>query len=259
MRFPPLALFCTIVFLLTPKAFAWDWEVHYQIAVAAGVTRGAAHGIAFPDMLRKLDPKESPRHYMNADFFPAGYALGGLPITYETFAAQVTQPDKMGFLLYEILYYLDQYRTELTNRKKADFSETQLRLAHYVADLFMPLHLTRNHDGADTGQNGVHERVEDYADKVVTVLKGTHPLQFKSDAELWVALQEEAAISRQESLVLLAIDKKSLACKRYEDCFKEARPVLQKRIQRAADFLTGVLAYAAATSQPANAHYEHRH
>ena len=33
-------------------------------------------------------------------------------------------------------------------------------LAHYLADLHMPLHCTRNYNGQDTGQHGIHSRFE---------------------------------------------------------------------------------------------------
>jgi hypothetical protein len=33
-------------------------------------------------------------------------------------------------------------------------------LSHYVADLQVPLHTTRNHDGEETGQKGIHARWE---------------------------------------------------------------------------------------------------
>jgi len=38
------------------------------------------------------------------------------------------------------------------------------RLGHYVADAYMPLHLTVNHDGQFTGQRGIHHRVENLVD-----------------------------------------------------------------------------------------------
>lgn len=33
-------------------------------------------------------------------------------------------------------------------------------IGHYAADLHQPLHLTTNHDGRETGQNGIHSRFE---------------------------------------------------------------------------------------------------
>lgn len=260
MRFSVIALLFFMLVASTPKAIAWDWDVHFKIAVAAGLPRTAAHGISFPDMMRKMDPKESIRHYMNEDFFPPGYVLGGLPITYQTFAAQVTQTEKMGLLLYEILYFMDLYRKELSAGKGGDFYDAQLRLAHYVGDLYMPLHLTRNHDGEDTGQKGAHERVEDYSDSIVKPFKVTSKPTFSTDEEFWIALQSEAAANRQIAAKLLAIDQKALACAKYRECFKEARPILEKQFQRGAVFLHRVLAYAEKTHPGANrAHYEHRH
>lgn len=259
MQFSAVALVLFFLCALPSKLHAWDWDVHYKIAVAAGISPTSAHGISFPDMLRNIDDKESPRHYMNADFFPAGFVLGELPITYQTFAAQVTQTEKMGLLLYEILYFMDQYRKELATGKGGDFYDAQLRLAHYVGDLYMPLHLTRNHDGEDSQQKGAHERVEDYSDSIVKgLLKVTPQPTFKNDHEFWLALQAEARANREIAVKLLAIDKKALACAKYGKCFKEAQPILENQFQRGAVFLHRTLAYAEQTRHLTNTHYQHR-
>ena len=45
-------------------------------------------------------------------------------------------------------------------------------LGHYIADSYMPLHITRNYNGQFTGQNGVHSRyesdlIEDFQSQII--------------------------------------------------------------------------------------------
>lgn len=239
------------------EAVAWDWNAHYRIAVGAGIDAAAAHGVSFPDMVRDIEKPEYPRHYMNEDFFPAGLKLGNLPVTYAAFAPRVTVPvEKMGVLLYEILYYFQEHRRELAAGKAGDFRVMELRLAHYVGDLTMPLHLTGNYNGQWTGQKGAHERFENFAD---TYIPGATPAPtpaIRSDAHLWAVLQDEARRSRELASGLLALDKKALACPSYDTCFKAAVPVLQTQLNRSAGLLQAMLQYARETTA-AQTDYRH--
>lgn len=244
------------LFLGSPAA-AWDWGVHYRIALGAGVDATAAHGVSFPDMVRDIEKPEYPRHYMNEDFFPAGFALGSLPITYAAFAPRVTVPvDKMGVLLYEILYYVQEHRRELAAGKTGDFRVMELRLAHYVGDLSMPLHLTGNYNGQWTGQKGAHERFENFADKYLLDVTPTPTPAVRSDADLWARLQDQARRSRSLAPDLLVLDKKALACPDYDACFRPAMPVLQAQLNRSAGLLQAMLEYARQTT---TAQTDYRH
>lgn len=245
--------------LFAAPAWAWDWDVHFRVALSAGVNRTAAHGVSFPDMIREQEQAEYPRHYMNEDFFPAGYALGNLPITYASFAPRVTVPvDKMGVLLYEILYYLQEHRRELAAGNTGDFRVMELRLAHYVGDLSMPLHLTGNYNGQWTGHKGAHERFENFADTYISDVTPAPVPVIRSDTQLWGLLQDEARRGRALAPDLLALDKKALACADYDACFKPAVPVLQAQINRSAGLLQSMLAYArqTTTAQTAYRHHE---
>lgn len=245
--------------LFATPALAWDWDVHYRVAVAAGLPSAASHGVSYPDMAREHDRAEYARHYMNEDFFPAGMTLGSLPVAFEAFATRLTvPPEKVGVLLYEIVYSLQEHRRELANAKPADFREMELRVAHYVADLTMPLHLNGNYNGQWTGQKGAHERFEDFADVYVTAVTPAAFPDIRDEAHLWSLLQAEARHSRAVSYALLAIDQAALACPRYDACFRPALPALQAQADRAAGLLRAILAYARRTPrlQTAYRHYE---
>jgi hypothetical protein len=250
-------LLAALLVLLATPADTWDWDLHYHVAVSAGIPKPAAHGVSYPDMMRPHVASEGARHYMNADFFPAAYPLGALPITFATFAAQVTQPDKMGYLLYEILYYAAAYRADRALLQHGDFNENLLRTAHYLADLYMPLHLTRNYDGQETGQKGAHERLEDYADAKITVVKAAPFPAIQSDADLWRTLQREALRTRALVPAVLAADAAAQNCgKPYGACFG-SRQLLQAQADRAAGFLVALRAYLDAPGGE-TARYAHR-
>lgn len=241
-------LLSALFLLVATPARTWDWDLHFRIAVAAGVPSPAAHGVSYPDMVRPHIAAEAPRHYMNADYFPGGYVLGTLPVTYETFAVQVTAPEKMGLLLYEILHYVGEYRANRALLRHGDFNENQLRVAHYAADLYMPLHLTGNYDGQMTGQRGAHERIEDYGDAAITRVKAAPFPAISSDAELWRVLQSEAARNRALAADVLAADAAALRCgKPYDRCFG-AKVLMQSQADRAAGFLRALLAYMDASA-----------
>lgn len=242
-------LLAIAVCLAATPATAWDWDAHYRVAVAGGVPRPEAHGVSFPDMSRELDKGEYPRHYMNEDYFPAGFALGSLPMDYGAFAPHVTVPvDKMGVLLYEILYYFQEHRRELAAGVMGDHRLMQLRLAHYVGDLSMPLHLTGNYNGQWTGQAGAHERFENFTDAYVADVTPLPVPVIRTDAQLWTLIQAEAKHGRSLAPQLLALDKKALACPDYDACFKPAVPVLQAQLNRSAGLLKAMLAYARQTT-----------
>jgi hypothetical protein len=171
-------------------------------------------------------------------------------------------------LLYEIMHYASRYRRNLADGKKAtasesnDFNENQLRLSHYIGDLYMPLHLTKNYNGQLTGQKGAHERFEDFGDRVIkpVVPEDITKFQIESDADFWRLIQQEATRNRETALKLLALDHKALGCgAHYQECFAEATPVFQDLANRASGLLTAVQGYLIKSAEThGHVIYEHR-
>jgi len=108
-------------------------------------------------------PDEQPRHFLNID------ALTDQPYPFKDFprdrakAAEQFGADALarhGSVPWAAADALSRLTDALTaSRTDAVFREAGM-LAHYAADLHMPLHTTANYDGQETGNHGVHKAVE---------------------------------------------------------------------------------------------------
>ncbi len=113
-----------------------------------------------PDGTR-LDPAEPPRHFMDLDEL-AEPPFENIPFTYDEAARRFGRDrlNKVGTVPYRIQ---DLHRRMERAFKEKDWARV-VRLAawlgHYVADAHMPLHTTKNYDGKETGNDGIHRRFE---------------------------------------------------------------------------------------------------
>lgn len=117
-----------------------------------------------PDtVLRGADPEEEPRHFVNLErYVPNPLDLSGLP---RDFAAAVRRFGARRLHKNGVLpWWITQSALRLREAMRTGSADEVLRsagyLAHYVADLHQPLHLTRNYDGRETGNTGVHAAYE---------------------------------------------------------------------------------------------------
>jgi hypothetical protein len=110
-----------------------------------------------PDHWRQ-DRKEGPRHYLDVE------AYGGadkVPHSLEE-AAKVAGGDyyREGVVPWIIQ---DRWKDLVDAFKSGDTEKVAFATAimgHYIADIHVPLHTTKDHDGQSTGQKGVHSRWE---------------------------------------------------------------------------------------------------
>ncbi|MEJ7767924.1 MAG: zinc dependent phospholipase C family protein [Chitinophagaceae bacterium] len=99
---------------------------------------------------------EANRHYINAEILqtPFESVPKTLPEAVARYSDSVVQ--KAGLLP----WYIDQVFTRLTKafaeKNKPYILFYAGDLAHYLGDAHVPLHTTLNHDGASTGQKGIH-------------------------------------------------------------------------------------------------------
>lgn len=105
----------------------------------------------------KNDRREGPRHFMEVETYG-----GQVPVD---LAQAQAQAGAEGFLKAGQAPWVIQDRVrDLAAAFKTGDADRVAYLAsilsHYVADLHVPLHTTRNYDGQLTGQNGVHSRWE---------------------------------------------------------------------------------------------------
>ncbi|KPJ76108.1 MAG: hypothetical protein AMS14_02555, partial [Planctomycetes bacterium DG_20] len=106
-------------------------------------------------------PDERPRHFLNIDALTDG-PLKDFPRdrakAAEQFGAEaLAQHGSVPWAAADALSRLTDALT--AGRNAAVFHEAGM-LAHYAADLHMPLHTTANYDGQQTGNHGVHKAVE---------------------------------------------------------------------------------------------------
>lgn len=111
-----------------------------------------------PDHWRH-DRKEGPRHFIDTEAYggPEGVPFE-VPEAIQKIGSE--RFEKGGQVPWVIQ---DRLRDLVDAFKKGDKAEVALVasiLGHYVADLHVPLHTTRNHNGQYSGQKGIHSRWE---------------------------------------------------------------------------------------------------
>lgn len=132
-----------------------------------------------PDYRKGEDPTEGPKHYIDidnyADYLESGSISQNLDSLIENYGVEFVGNN--GYLPWATINSYDSLVASFINRdwEKAKFFAADL--GHYVADEFMPLHITRNYDGQFTGNNGIHGRFESdminrFKDEIVIIESG---------------------------------------------------------------------------------------
>lgn len=148
-----------------------------------------------PDHWKDRDPRERPRHYLDcepyggADQVPQSEAAASAWLGGELFV-------KCGRVPWSIL---DRVRRLAAAFRAGDPDQVGFEaaiLSHYVGDLHVPLHTTRNHNGQESGQHGIHGRWETgLLDRIVNLegwVPEVRPAVLGADPEAapWQWLQE---------------------------------------------------------------------
>jgi len=114
------------------------------------------------DTRKNIDKTESPKHYIDIDFYPEFMTTGRIASTYDSIVSIHGAPYIVsnGSLPWATINIYDtlvvDFRKHKWHKAMLDASD----LGHYVGDGHMPLHLTENYDGGMTNQNGIHSRYE---------------------------------------------------------------------------------------------------
>jgi hypothetical protein len=168
-----LAACAALLGTLPSAAWAWAGAQHIQVNKAAGrnvpaemsafraFSRPMALPGIYPDLWKEADSAETPRHYFEPDRLPPGTDLRTLsPNQAEAFAKIGLPFDGIGIAPWTITDLLAQMTDAMRTNDWLWAARCGATLGHYVADLHMPLHCTKNYNGDDTGQSGVHLRWE---------------------------------------------------------------------------------------------------
>jgi hypothetical protein len=114
-----------------------------------------------PDLRRKNDKSEAPKHFIDIDFYPEflnGRMIGNKAELVKEYGDSVVT--KMGLLPWATL---DSYNNLVKAFKEKERDKALIYasdLGHYVADGHQPMHTIMNYDGQMTGQKGIHYRYE---------------------------------------------------------------------------------------------------
>lgn len=126
-----------------------------------------------PDFRKFWVKTESPKHFIDLDNYEEFHIDGLIDTSYfalvskhgEAFVVQ------QGILPWATINAFDSLRTSFRKRDFTKAMHWAADLSHYVGDGHMPLHVTRNYDGQETGNKGIHARYESemvvaYADSI---------------------------------------------------------------------------------------------
>jgi hypothetical protein len=112
-----------------------------------------------PDHWKSSDPQEGPRHFLDSEAYggpgqvPRDEAQAQALLGAEVFA-------RSGQVPWTVLDHVQKLALAFKAFDRPHIAMEAAYLSHYVGDLNVPLHTTRNYDGEETGQRGVHHRWE---------------------------------------------------------------------------------------------------
>jgi hypothetical protein len=121
----------------------------------------AAHG-SDADNRKSADPDEGPKHYIDIDNYVEFISTGNISQNYDSLILLhgYTFVIDQGILPWAIMKTFDSLQTSFQNNQFHKAMLLAADLGHYIGDMCMPLHITRNYNGQYSGQTGVHSRFE---------------------------------------------------------------------------------------------------
>ena len=121
----------------------------------------AAHG-SDADNRKSIDPTEGPKHYIDIDNYPEFIANGYILQNFDSLVLLHGSSFVMdqGILPWAIMKTFDSLQISFQNNQFHKAMLFAADLGHYIGDMHMPLHITRNYDGQYTGQSGIHSKFE---------------------------------------------------------------------------------------------------
>lgn len=114
------------------------------------------------DARKGSDESEGPKHYIDIDNYDEFNENGSIPMDLDFLIQKYGSSfvKSQGYLPWATIISYDSLVSKFRMRdwEKAKFYAADL--SHYVADGFMPLHITRNYNGQFSDNYGIHSRFE---------------------------------------------------------------------------------------------------
>ena len=149
---------------------SWGFYAHYRINHLAVFTLPRAmsgfyranikfiteHAVS-ADKRRYVDSTEAPRHFLNADYY-GKHPFNVLPQNWFDAALKYSADTviKNGTLPWTIQYNYYRLVRAFIDHDTATILRVSANLGHYIADAYVPLHLTQNYNGQLSNQTGIH-------------------------------------------------------------------------------------------------------
>lgn len=149
---------------------SWGFYAHYRVNRLAVFTLPkpmsgfyqsniefiTEHAVA-ADKRRYVDSTEAPRHFLNADYY-GKHPFAVLPENWFDAALKYSADTviKNGTLPWTIQYNYYRLIRAFADHDTASILRVSANLGHYIADAYVPLHLTKNYNGQLTHQTGIH-------------------------------------------------------------------------------------------------------
>jgi hypothetical protein len=167
-------LFTLILIGTSLGLISWGSSGHYWISYKSTLSFPASmnqfmvwrdslanHGSDADDR-KSFDPNESMRHYIDIDNYSEFNSTGRIESTYDSAVAihGLNFVENEGIIPWSTKTMYDSLKLAF---QQHDWHAAMLHasdLGHYVGDGHMPLHITKNYNGGQTGQTGVHSRYE---------------------------------------------------------------------------------------------------
>jgi hypothetical protein len=110
-----------------------------------------------PDKRRYVDSMEGSRHFFNADHY-GKHPFDRMPQRWKEAERQYSADtlDKYGVVPWAIQYNYYRLVKSFKEKDTSGILKASVNLAHYIADAHVPLHMTTNHNGQLTHQEGIH-------------------------------------------------------------------------------------------------------
>jgi len=115
-----------------------------------------------PDNRKSSDPTESPRHFIDIDYYPEFIANGFINQDYNAFVKLHTSATVItnGTLPWAIITWEDSLRRLFVQKNWTAAQQVAADLGHYVGDGHQPFHCTEMYDTDLFGKSGLHSRYE---------------------------------------------------------------------------------------------------
>jgi hypothetical protein len=180
----------------------WGYIGHYKISEQAlesvkGKIEGFDSWTVFisdhasdPDYRKSWLPTEGPKHYIDIDNYPEYKTNGSISTNYDSVSKQHGEAfiKQQGLLPWATIATFDSLRYYFEVKDWYHARLLAADLCHYVGDGHMPLHTTRNYDGQESGNKGIHTRYEskmilEYSDKIQGKIK---PAEYINDVNSFI-------------------------------------------------------------------------